>query len=324
MTDKKPTLIFLMGPTASGKSALAFALAECLPVEIVSVDATQVYHGLDIGSAKPSVEEQTRVIHHLIDIRDPSEVYSAAEFRRDALAAIADIVSRDKIPLLVGGTMLYFNTLIKGLADLPQADKNIRAAIDKEAQAVGWPAMHQQLAQVDPVTSARLHPNHSQRIARALEIYRITGQPMSVLHAKQQTECGGKLEDDYELSQFALTLSRERLHQRIDQRFNQMLDQGLEAEVKALKNRGDLNLSLPAIRSVGYRQMWSYLHGDYSFADMVEKAKAATRQLAKRQTTWLRSWENLQHIDTQDSTGNLLKIKQIRDQTLNSFKTGTI
>jgi len=334
MAKVKPNLIFLMGPTASGKSALAFALAEKIPVEIISVDATQVYCGLDIGSAKPTAEEQARIPHHLIDIRDPALAYSAAEFRRDALTAIDEILSRGKTPLLVGGTMLYFNVLLNGLADLPEADKAVRAAIEAEAAASGWPAMHQKLAQIDPETAARLHPNHSQRIARALEIYRVSGQTMTELHRQQQTLTTATLEDEFNVYQFALMPAREKLHQTIGERFKQMLNLGFEQEVRGLMQREDLNLTKPSIRSVGYRQMWSYLLGDYDFDTMVAKGEAATRQLAKRQITWLRSWNNLCVLNTVDSNtedsitegnfGATRKIEQIRDQALNSLPFGTI
>ena len=318
MPDKNPTVIFLMGPTASGKSALAFALAEKLPVEIISVDATQVYRGLDIGSAKPSADEQQRVAHHLIDIRDPAETYSVAEFREDALQAVNSIIHRQKIPLLVGGSMLYFNVLLNGLAKLPAADADIRADIEQQAATLGWPAMHQKLAAIDPESAARLHPNHSQRIARALEVFHLTGQTLSELHRQQQLHSEG-LQQAFAIYQFALIPKRERLHELIAERFAQMLAQGFVEEVRALQMRHDLNLQLPSIRSVGYRQVWSYLAGDYQYDEMVAKGKAATRQLAKRQVTWLRSWQDLHVLSMEDNFGKARSASQICEQALNTL-----
>lgn len=317
-----------MGPTASGKTQLAFSLAEALPVEIISVDSTQVYRGLDIGSAKPNAEELAKVPHHLIDIRDPNQPYSAAEFRQEALVAIEDILSRNKTPLLVGGSMLYFNVLLNGLADLPPADESVRAEIEKEAQDLGWPAMHQKLAEVDPEAAARLHPNHSQRIARALEVYRLTGQSLSQLHQQQSPTSG--ISQSYQIHQWAIAPEqREVLHQRIADRFDQMIDLGFEQEVVALRQRGDLDPSLPSIRSVGYRQMWSYLDGDFGldqegFKTMLEKGKAATRQLAKRQFTWLRAFDKLEWFSTDAEGKQKLNFELIRDQALNSFQKGRI
>lgn len=324
MADLKPPIIFLMGPTASGKSALAMSLAEVLPVEIISVDSTQVYRSFDIGSAKPSSEEQAQVRHHLLDIRDPANPYSVAEFRIDALDAIKDILARDKIPLLVGGTMLYFKTLLDGMAELPEANAEVRALIEQEAAAKGWPAMHAQLAKVDPSAAARLHPNHSQRIARALEVYRVSGRTLTELHQQQVEADNDGIASLYSIQQLALdTLPREVLHQRIASRFQTMLDLGFEAEVYALKQRGDLDESLPAIRAVGYRQMWAYLHGRCDFDEMQQQALAATRQLAKRQLTWLRSWLNLNHLTTMNEHGEL-PILQIREQALKCIDIKTI
>lgn len=314
-----------MGPTASGKSALAMALAEKMPVEIISVDATQVYRGLDIGSAKPSLEEQQKVPHHLIDICDPAEPYSVAEFREDALVKIDAIIARDKTPLLVGGTMMYFKSLLEGLADLPSGDASIRADIEQEAAEKGWPELHRQLAEVDPESAARLHPNHSQRIARALEVYRLTGQSLTQLHQQQKAKAAANLQDKYTVCQLALdTFSRSTLHQRIAQRFEQMLQQGFEAEVRDLRARGDLTIQLPAIRSVGYRQMWEYLTDEITYADMVEKGLAATRQLAKRQCTWLRSWDNLHHLECEDSQGQVLQTSHLCNMALKILSTSSI
>lgn len=329
-SKKKPSIIFLMGPTASGKTQLAFSLAEVLPVEIISVDSAQVYRGLDIGSAKPNAEELATVPHHLIDIRDPNQPYSAAEFRLDALKAIDDILSRNKTPLLVGGSMLYFNILLNGLAQMPAANESVRADIEKQAESLGWPAMHQKLAEVDPQSAARLHPNHSQRIARALEVYRVSGQSLSELHEQQQDSDQQTLDHQFQIHQWAIApKQREVLHRRIGQRFDQMIGLGFEKEVAALRNRGDLNPDLPAIRSVGYRQMWAYLNGDYgdgesSFEEMLEKGKAATRQLAKRQFTWLRGWKNLNWLTTENEFGETANFEQIREQALNSFLQGPI
>lgn len=331
LTDSsaKPTVILLMGPTASGKSDLALALAQSFPAEIVSVDSTQVYRGLDIGSAKPSEEEQAAVPHHLIDIRDPSEPYSVADFRRDALAAIDGIVARQKTPLLVGGTMLYFKALLCGLADLPAADPEVRMQIEADARAHGWPFVHAQLAEVDPDSAQRLHPNHSQRIARALEVFRVTGQTIGALQAAH-VDADEVLTFRFQVIQLALSVhQRARLHANIARRFQAMLDRGLEQEVRRLIARGDLSLELPAIRAVGYRQMWEYLtdesptnEGDY--AAMVEKGIAATRQLAKRQMTWLRSWPDLCWLYTDTEQGDWLSPEEIRDRALNYIDPTTI
>ncbi|WP_457390481.1 tRNA (adenosine(37)-N6)-dimethylallyltransferase MiaA [Roseateles sp. P5_E1] len=276
------TPICLAGPTGCGKTAAALAIAEVLPVEIISVDSALVYRGMDIGTAKPTAAEQAAVPHHLIDILDPTESYSAAEFVRDAKRLAAEISARGKLPLLVGGTMLYFKALFDGLSTLPQADADLRAAIDAEAAERGWPAMHAELAKLDPETGARLAPNDSQRIQRALEVIRLTGQPLSALHAASRDEGV-----DWPL--FSLEPSdRAWLHERLAQRFDVMLAQGLVDEVKSLRARGDLSLALPSMRCVGYRQAWEALDAN-NFSDLRERGIAATRQLAKRQITWLRS-----------------------------------
>jgi tRNA dimethylallyltransferase len=276
------TPICLAGPTGCGKTAAALAIAEVLPVEIISVDSALVYRGMDIGTAKPTAAEQAAVPHHLIDILDPLDSYSAAEFVRDAKRLAAEISARGRLPLLVGGTMLYFKALFDGLSTLPQADADLRAAIDAQATERGWPAMHAELASLDPVTAARLAPNDSQRIQRALEVIRLTGQPLSALHAASRDEGV-----DWPLFSLEPT-DRAWLHARLAQRFEQMLADGLVEEVKALRARGDLSLALPSMRCVGYRQTWEALDAN-DFRDLPERSIAATRQLAKRQITWLRS-----------------------------------
>lgn len=285
----RPPAVCLLGPTASGKSALALALCEHYPFEIVSVDSAQVYRGMDIGSAKPTAAEQARVPHHLIDIRDPAEAYSAAQFRVDALRVMAEITARGRIPLLVGGTMLYFKVLRDGLARMPAADPALRSAIEAEAAERGWPALHAELAQRDPEAAARIHPNHSQRIQRALEVCRLTGEPISELQRRADTQ-----PLSHRLLQLAIAPSdRAVLHERIATRFRQMLADGFMAEVEQLYRRGDLHPDLPSIRAVGYRQAWSVLARELPAAELVQKGVAATRQLAKRQFTWLRQWPDL-------------------------------
>ena len=291
----KPMAICLMGPTAAGKTALAVELHKRLNVEIISVDSAQVYRGLDIGSAKPTEHELREVPHRLINIRDPWQVYSAADFCRDAKGHIEEIVEAGKTPLLVGGTMMYFKALLDGLSDLPEADDNVRREIESTAGEHGWPEVHKQLARVDPQAAQKIHPNHSQRISRALEVYRITGIPMSDMH-QQQT---GGLIDQFDWRQIAVsTEDRAILHKRIASRFLQMLELGFVDEVKALRTNERLHKDLPSIRAVGYRQVWEYLDGDYSFPEMKERAIAATRQLAKRQLTWLRKWQEANWLFT--------------------------
>ena len=284
-----PFYVALAGPTASGKTAAALALAHAIPCEIISVDSALVYRGMDIGSAKPSASERALVPHHLIDIRDPLQAYSAAEFVRDAGALIRAIHARARLPLLVGGTMLYFKALADGLDALPPADLAVRQALEQEAAVCGWPAMHAQLAQVDPVTAQRLAPADSQRIQRALEVFRITGKPLSQLHGAGQA--GGRV-DTGSAPPLLLSLEpteRAWLHARIAQRFDAMMEAGFLDEVRALRARGDLHPDLPSMRCVGYRQAWEVLAGQAPLAGLPERAIAATRQLAKRQITWLRS-----------------------------------
>jgi tRNA dimethylallyltransferase len=283
-----------MGPTASGKTALAIALCQQLNAEIISVDSALVYRGMDIGTAKPTAAELTMAPHHLLDIRDPADSYSAADFRQDALQLISDIQHRGKVPLLVGGTMLYFKALLEGISALPAADAAVRQQLEAEAREQGWAAMHQQLAKIDPVAAARIHPNDPQRINRALEVYRLTGQSLTKLTAEKTEPF------PFSVHQFAIApTDRSILHQRIAERFMLMLEQGFEQEVQWLRQRGDLHIDLPSIRCVGYRQMWQYLDGEHSYGQMVEKGIAATRQLAKRQLTWLRGWPNLHWLKSE-------------------------
>lgn len=288
-----------MGPTASGKTALALKLAERMPCEIVSVDSALIYRGMDIGTAKPSLSEQQLVPHHLLDILDPVDAYSAADFRRDALALIADILERGKTPLLVGGTMLYYKALLEGLSPLPEADPQIRAQIEAEAAAHGWQSLHDELLRIDPVAGTRIHPNDPQRLSRAIEVYRISGKTMTEL-----TQTKGD-SFPYHAIQFAMSpANRTQLRERIALRFHQMLDQGFEAEVRKLYQRGDLSPNLPSIRCVGYRQMWEYIDGSLSYDEMVYRGIVATCQLAKRQMTWLRGWSSVNWLDS-DADNNV-------------------
>lgn len=296
----KPQAIFIMGPTASGKTALAMALCQKLPVEIISVDSALIYRGMDIGTAKPTLEEQQIAPHRLIDILDPSQSYSAADFRRDALAEMEKIVASGRIPLLVGGTMLYFKALLDGLSPLPSADITIRAEIELQAKQSGWGAIHQRLQEVDPISAARIHPNDPQRLSRALEVFLVSGKNLTELTEIVEAEL------PYNVLQFAISpQDRKILHQRIEMRFLQMLHAGFEDEVSALYARGDLHQDLPAIRSVGYRQMWSYLSGEINYDEMVYRGICATRQLAKRQITWLKGWKNVHRLDSDDLKGAL-------------------
>ncbi|KAA8711822.1 tRNA (adenosine(37)-N6)-dimethylallyltransferase MiaA [Pseudomonas cannabina] len=299
-----PPAIFLMGPTAAGKTDLAIELSKVLPCELISVDSALVYRGMDIGTAKPSRAQLAEFPHRLIDILDPAQSYSAADFRTDALAAMAEITARGNIPLLVGGTMLYFKALLDGLADMPAADAEVRAQLEADAQAFGWQSLHDQLALVDPVSAARIHPNDPQRLIRALEVYRVSGMSMTA-HREQQTAqsteaaASGQQQLPYTVANLAIApADRKVLHQRIALRFEQMLDQGFLDEVLALRSRGDLHAGLPSIRAVGYRQVWDHLDGKLTRDEMQERGIIATRQLAKRQFTWLRSWEDLHWLDS--------------------------
>lgn len=303
-----PPAIFLMGPTASGKTDLAMHLVDHLPCELISVDSAQVYRGLDLGSAKPDAATLKRYPHRLIDIRDPAMPYSAADFREDALMAMQEITAAGRIPLLVGGTMMYFQRLLAGEANLPEADAQLRAELESQAMASGWPALHRQLAAVDPESASRIAPNDSQRIQRALEIYRLTGRTRTELWGEQARQSF-----PYRTLQIGLApMRRATLHRRIEQRFKAMLDQGFIEEVAQLKQRHDLHTGLPSIRSVGYRQVWAYLEGDYDRETLYEKGIAATRQLAKRQITWMRRWRSLfwWPSDTEGSAERLLSACQ--------------
>lgn len=283
-----------MGPTASGKTDLALEMAQHWPFEVISVDSALIYRDMNIGTAKPDGEFLARLPHHLIDICDPHEVYSAVQFRRDAMALMDDIVRRGRIPLLVGGTMLYYKVLLEGVAELPVAEPAFRQQLLAEAERLGWPALHQRLAKVDPRTAAKLHPNHSQRIQRALEVYQATGQPLSELHAQQQQQTL-----PYQILQLALWPSdRAALHWRIAQRFEQMLAQGFVEELRQLRASYPLTLDMPSMRAVGYRQVWHYLEGDIDSDQLIAQGVAATRQLAKRQLTWLRKWSDLHKLET--------------------------
>ncbi|MCW5650250.1 MAG: tRNA (adenosine(37)-N6)-dimethylallyltransferase MiaA [Ramlibacter sp.] len=282
------TPLCLAGPTASGKTAAALALAQRGPVEIISVDSALVYRGMDIGTAKPTAAERAAVPHHLIDIRDPQQAYSAAEFVADATRLVADIQARGKRPLLVGGTMLYFKALFDGLDEMPPADPQVRARIEAESRERGWPALHAELAQADPATAARLAPHDAQRIQRALEVWRVTGRPLSAFHATKK-----RAQSDRPIRATALIslepAHRAWLHERIAARFDAMLADGLVAEVQALRTRDDLTPDLPSMRCVGYRQTWEHLDGAFDGAELRDRGIFATRQLAKRQLTWLRS-----------------------------------
>ncbi|SFQ61534.1 tRNA dimethylallyltransferase [Halopseudomonas formosensis] len=314
-----PTVICLMGPTAAGKTDLALHLAEHLPCELISVDSALVYRGMDIGTAKPDAATLARYPHHLVDILDPAEAYSAARFRVDAQALITDILERGRIPLLVGGTMLYFKALAGGLAQMPSADPQVRQRIEAMAAAAGWEAVHGELAKVDPQAAQRIHPNDPQRIQRAYEVFLLTGVPLSEWHRRQALEnaessATGRPNMSY-TTRYVAVAPRERhiLHERIALRFQQMMEQGFLAEVEALHARGDLDVSMPSIRAVGYRQAWDYLEGRLSLEEMVERGVIATRQLAKRQFTWLRGWhEEIEWFDSLDPKRSDKLLKHLR------------
>ncbi len=290
MTDETP-VIALVGTTASGKTALALALAEQLPIEVISVDSAQVYRGMDIGTAKPDVTERRRLRHHLIDIRDPAQAYSAAEFAADAQTCIEDIRARGRLPLLVGGTLLYLKALREGLSELPAADASWRQAQTRRAQRLGWPALHAELARVDAPSAQRLNPNDGHRILRALEIHAFSGRPASELYAEARRS-GARA-----VRVFALpTPERAELWARIERRFRRMIEQGFVDEVRRLYARTDLHPGLPSIRSVGYRQLWRHLSGEWTLDHAIERGVIATRQFAKRQQTWLRSMSDVQTL----------------------------
>lgn len=295
MNQTLPLALFLMGPTASGKTEVAIRLRQKYPVEIISVDSALIYKGMNIGTAKPDERELALAPHRLIDILDPSEAYSAADFRRDALQAMHDITAQGKIPLLVGGTMLYYKALLEGLSPLPAANPEIRQQIEKEAVAHGWSFLHDQLKEIDPVSADRIHPNDPQRLSRAFEVYRISGKTLTEL---TQTK-GESL--PFRVKQFAIApKERAELHRRIELRFEKMIEAGFEDEMRALYARKDLHPDLPSIRCVGYRQMWDYLDGNCTLDEAVFRGICATRQLAKRQITWLRSWDDLTWLDSEN------------------------
>lgn len=310
--NQKPTAIFLMGPTASGKTDLAIQLRQELPVEVISVDSALIYKGMDIGTAKPSKEELALAPHRLIDIIDPAESYSAANFRSDALREMADITEQGRIPLLVGGTMLYYKALLEGLSPLPQADEKVRSKIEEKAQKFGWATLHKELSLIDPVSAARINPNDSQRINRALEVFYISGKSMTEL-----TEQKGE-QLPYHILQFAIAPEdRAILHRQIEMRFHKMIESGFKQEVERLYHRGDLHIDLPSIRCVGYRQMWEHLRGDYDLDEAVFRGICATRQLAKRQITWLRGWKYpIQWLDSLKNSENKEIIKRAFDLTM--------
>tara|TARA_Y100000296_G_scaffold3793_1_gene5050 strand:- start:8669 stop:9622 length:954 start_codon:yes stop_codon:yes gene_type:complete len=296
-------VVAIMGPTASGKTALAISLAQQIGGEIISVDSALVYKGMDIGTAKPSMEERAGVAHHLIDIIDPSQSYSVSQFVYDTERLIGEILARGKLPILAGGTMMYFNALINGISSLPKSDEKVRNEIAQQAERVGWAALHDELRNIDPTSGERIHPNDPQRITRALEVYRSTGKTLTHWQQQKGARC------PYNFLQFAIApADRAVLHQRIATRFDLMLAQDFEQEVSGLYERDDLNENLPSIRSVGYRQMWQYLDGQLSKAEMRERGIIATRQLAKRQLTWLRGWERVTWLDT-FANDNLTKIR---------------
>lgn len=305
----KPTAIFLMGPTASGKTDLAIQLRQQLPVEVISVDSALIYKGMDIGTAKPNAEELALAPHRLIDILDPAESYSAMNFREDALREMADITAQGKIPLLVGGTMLYYKALLEGLSPLPNADEKVRSEIEQKAEMQGWAELHKELANIDPISAQRINPNDSQRIGRALEVFYLTGKNLTELTEQKSEPL------PYNILQFAIAPEdRSILHQRIELRFEKMMKQGFLEEVQQLYARSDLHLNLPSIRCVGYRQMWEHLQGDYDLEEAVYRGICATRQLAKRQITWLRGWKTeVQWLDSLKSEQNVEKVKQCFD-----------
>ncbi len=300
----KPQAIFFMGPTAAGKTALAIELCKNLPCDIISVDSALIYKGMDIGTAKPSAEELQQAPHHLIDFLDPAETYSVANFRRDALALMEKSINKDRIPLLVGGTMMYYKALLNGLNELPEADEAVRAQIKAQADELGWAALHEQLREIDPVSAERINANDAQRINRALEVYRLSGKSLTELTKQEEDVL------PYSVIQYAIApKERSDLHDRIERRFKIMVEQGFEQEVRRLYERGDLNTDMPSIRCVGYRQMWDYLEGKIDKQEMIFRGVVATRQLAKRQLTWLRGWQDINWLESENNR-NLASVLQ--------------
>lgn len=315
--ESNPDVYCLLGPTASGKTDLAVELVQLHPFEIISVDSAQIYRGMDIGTGKPSKKALNVAPHRLVDIKDPSESYSAAEFKRDATREISSIVDSGKVPLLVGGTMLYFRVLRDGMAELPRANKKIRQDIEETAKNHGWVEVHRQLAKVDPDAAARIHLNDPQRLQRALEVFLVSGKKMTDFFNEEKNRPGDKNKQSFNFHFFGIQpADRVVLNSVIERRFAKMLENGLIAEVELLYERGDLTKKMPSIRSVGYRQIWDYLAGNSVYHEMVERSTAATRQLAKRQSTWMKSWAKL----------NLLTDcrNQARDHILKYVETGSI
>lgn len=316
MNQSLPPAVFLMGPTASGKTDIAVDLLQQFPFEIISVDSAMVYRGMDIGTAKPDAALLARAPHRLLDIRDPAEPYSAADFRNDALREMAEITRQGRIPLLVGGSMLYFRALEQGLSDMPAADPDVRARLEQEAGEQGWQALHERLAVIDPQAAARIHANDPQRIQRALEVYELTGEPISAFH-----ERGRNSDLRYDLIKLVLaSADREWMQARIETRFREMLAAGFVDEVRRLYDRGDLDAGLPAIRAVGYRQVWAHLAGQVDYDGMVDQAIIATRQYAKRQLTWLRSEAGVRWFDAEKLSVN----QAIHDFLQDRLKPGKI
>ena len=315
-----PPAIFLMGPTATGKTDLAIALRAHLPVEIISVDSALIYRGMDIGTAKPEQAVLREHPHRMVDICDPADPFSVAGFLQQTRKHMAEITHAGKIPLLVGGTMLYFRALLDGLADIPEVPAEVREQIERESEQYGWPHLHKELQTVDPETARDIHPNHSRRIQRALEVYRGTGQPMSFYRNQQQqaeSDHYSPVGSAYRVIQLALLpQDRAALHHRIEARFLGMLEAGFEEEVRGFLERGDLDISMPSMRAVGYRQMWNYLEGKTTQQEMIDQGVAATRQLAKRQLTWLRKWNELYPLYIDKACGDTKKNQNLLAETL--------
>ena len=321
-SQDKPHCIFLFGPTASGKTDLAMAIADELPVQLISVDSVQVFRDMDIGSAKLPADRLLRYPHDLIDIRNPDEIFSVADFISEARVCMDAAVTAGKIPLLVGGSMLYFRTLLQGMAEVPESDPAIRAEIEQQARLLGWPAMHAKLAQVDPVAAAEIDPAHSRRISRAMEIWQISGQPMSAILAREPREDRRALTESYRVHSLGLQITdRAQLHDRINRRFQQMLEAGLIDEVKILLDKYPLSAEMPSMMAAGYRQAWQYLHGELDEQGLLEKGQAATRQLAKRQITWMRSWPEWQALEAEKLWLSSSSNRELTQQSLHWLRS---